>query len=89
MTEIRQCVILSLIFLYQGYLNNPSATKAAITPDGWFRTGDVAIVDSDGFYTIVDRQKELIKYKGFQGLRPFAYTGELNHDDTIQYSTTC
>ena len=47
--------------------NNPSATKNSITEDKWFKTGDVAIIDNDGFYKIVDRQKELIKYKGFQG----------------------
>ncbi|KAJ7109639.1 AMP binding protein [Mycena crocata] len=50
----------------KGYLNNPSATKNAITPDGWFKTGDVAIRDKEGYYYIVDRRKELIKYKGFQ-----------------------
>ncbi|KAF8162515.1 AMP binding protein [Mycena galopus ATCC 62051] len=47
----------------KGYLNNPTATKNAITPDGWFKTGDVAIRDKDGYYYIVDRKKELIKYK--------------------------
>jgi 4-coumarate--CoA ligase len=56
----------------QGYLNNAQATSDAITSDGWFKTGDMAIVDDEGFYTIVDRRKELIKYKGFQG------TSELN-----------
>ncbi|KIJ36336.1 hypothetical protein M422DRAFT_34299 [Sphaerobolus stellatus SS14] len=50
----------------KGYLNNPEATRDAITPDGWFKTGDVAIVDKDNFFQIVDRKKELIKYKGFQ-----------------------
>ncbi|KAG9312085.1 AMP binding protein [Chiua virens] len=50
----------------KGYLNNSSATAAAITPDGWFKTGDIAISDAEGFLTIVDRRKELIKYKGFQ-----------------------
>ncbi|KAF8748584.1 acetyl-CoA synthetase [Rhizoctonia solani] len=50
----------------KGYLNNPTATKNAITPDGWFKTGDVVIRDKDGFYTIIDRLKELIKYKGSQ-----------------------
>jgi acyl-CoA synthetase (AMP-forming)/AMP-acid ligase II len=50
----------------QGYLNNPQATAATIDDDGWLHTGDVAIVDADGFFEIVDRLKELIKYKGFQ-----------------------
>ncbi|KAI6096709.1 AMP binding protein [Pisolithus sp. B1] len=50
----------------KGYLNNPSATSAAITDDGWFKTGDIAVCNADGFFTIVDRRKELIKYKGFQ-----------------------
>ncbi|KIM40250.1 hypothetical protein M413DRAFT_175243 [Hebeloma cylindrosporum] len=50
----------------KGYLNNTEATKNAITPDQWFKTGDIAIRDKDGFYYIVDRRKELIKYKGFQ-----------------------
>jgi acyl-CoA synthetase (AMP-forming)/AMP-acid ligase II len=49
-----------------GYLNNDAATAATITADGWLRTGDIAIVDEDGYYSIVDRLKELIKYKGFQ-----------------------
>jgi len=53
---------------FQGYLNNSEATKDAITTDKWFKTGDIAIRDKDGFYYIVDRRKELIKYKGFQGL---------------------
>lgn len=50
----------------KGYLNNPSATKNVITPDGWLKTGDIAVVDDEGYFTIVDRKKELIKYKGFQ-----------------------
>jgi len=52
--------------IMKGYLNNPKATQDAITPDGWFKTGDIAIRDSEGYYYIVDRRKELIKYKGFQ-----------------------
>ena len=50
----------------QGYLNNPQATAETITPDGWLRTGDIARIDADGYMFIVDRLKELIKYKGFQ-----------------------
>jgi acyl-CoA synthetase (AMP-forming)/AMP-acid ligase II len=50
----------------KGYLNNPDATEQTLTEDGWLRTGDLAIIDADGFMFIRDRLKELIKYKGFQ-----------------------
>jgi acyl-CoA synthetase (AMP-forming)/AMP-acid ligase II len=49
-----------------GYLGNPEATAAMLDDDGWLHTGDVAVADEDGWFTIVDRVKELIKYKGFQ-----------------------
>ena len=49
-----------------GYLNNEKATQDTLTHDGWLKTGDVAIIDLDGYMFIVDRLKELIKYKGFQ-----------------------
>jgi 4-coumarate--CoA ligase len=49
-----------------GYLNNPDATAATIDTDGWLHTGDIAIIDEYGHMTIVDRMKELIKFKGFQ-----------------------
>ncbi|PUB14215.1 AMP-binding protein [Yoonia sediminilitoris] len=50
----------------QGYLNNPKATADTIVEDGWLRTGDIAMIDADGYMFIVDRLKELIKFKGFQ-----------------------
>jgi len=50
----------------KGYLNNDEATAETIDADGWLHTGDVAHFDEDGFVYIVDRIKELIKYKGFQ-----------------------
>ena len=48
----------------KGYWNKPEATAEAIT-DGWFRTGDMAKVDSDGYYYIVDRKKDLIIRGGY------------------------
>ncbi|ORZ19088.1 hypothetical protein BCR41DRAFT_351515 [Lobosporangium transversale] len=50
----------------KGYRNNIKATKDTIDSEGWLHTGDIATVDMDGNFFIVDRLKELIKYKGFQ-----------------------
>ena len=50
----------------QGYLNNPEATAESITEDGWLHTGDIVRMDADGYVWVLDRKKELIKYKGFQ-----------------------
>ncbi|MBO6937691.1 MAG: AMP-binding protein [Deltaproteobacteria bacterium] len=52
--------------IMKGYLDNPEATAAMVDADGWLHSGDVATVDEKGFFRIVDRLKELIKYKGFQ-----------------------
>ncbi len=49
-----------------GYLHNTEATDATKDADGYLHTGDIAVIDDEGVYSIVDRVKELIKYKGYQ-----------------------
>jgi long-chain acyl-CoA synthetase len=67
----------------KGYWGNPAATAAAI-PDGWFRTGDLARRDSDGYYFIVDRKKDLVIRGGYN-----VYPREIEevlyeHDDVAE-----
>ncbi|MGX1270686.1 4-coumarate--CoA ligase family protein [Streptomyces phaeoluteigriseus] len=52
--------------IMKGYLGRPDATDAMIDREGWLHTGDIGRVDADGWLFVVDRVKELIKYKGFQ-----------------------
>jgi acyl-CoA synthetase (AMP-forming)/AMP-acid ligase II len=50
--------------LFDGYFDDPAATAAAFTSDGWFRTGDVAAVDDEGYISIVGRVKDVIRTGG-------------------------
>jgi len=52
--------------IMKGYLNDPESTTAIIDKDGWLHTGDIGYVDDDNEVFIIDRVKEIIKYKGFQ-----------------------
>jgi len=52
--------------MMKGYLNQPAATAQAMDGQGWLHTGDIGYVDPEGYLYIVDRLKEMIKYKGYQ-----------------------
>ena len=65
----------------KGYLNNDEATRNTVDEEGWLHTGDIGVVDDDGFFTIVDRLKELIKYKGFQVAPAELEALLINHPD--------
>ena len=52
--------------IMKGYLNNPAATSQMLDQDGWLHSGDIGHADADGHFYVVDRLKELIKYKGYQ-----------------------
>lgn len=49
-----------------GYFSNAEATASTLDSEGWLKTGDICYIDDDGFIFVVDRLKELIKYKGYQ-----------------------
>ena len=51
--------------VFLGYFEDPQATARALTDDGWLRTGDIAVIDDDGFFYLVDRAKDLIIVSGF------------------------
>lgn len=51
--------------IMKGYWNKPDETAKALTPDGWLKTGDIGVMDQDGFFKIVDRKKDMILVSGF------------------------
>src|SRR5690606_32299222 len=68
----------------KGYYHDPEQTAAALTADGWLRTGDLGIQDDEGNITIVGRSKELIIRSGFN-VYPTEVEGAINaHPDVLQ-----
>jgi long-chain acyl-CoA synthetase len=56
--------------IMRGYYNKPTETQAVFTADGWFKTGDIGVIDEDGFLRITDRKKELFKTSGGKYISP-------------------
>ena len=55
-----------LTCVFAGYVGDDEANAAAFDSEGWLKTGDLCYIDQDGFLFVVDRLKELIKYKAYQ-----------------------
>ena len=71
--------------IFDGYLNRPEATAEAFDPDGWYRTGDAAVIDSDGMHRIVGRESvDLIKTGGYRVGAGEIETVLLGHDGVTE-----
>ncbi|MEO1366660.1 MAG: AMP-binding protein, partial [Acidobacteriota bacterium] len=69
--------------VFQGYFKAPEATADALDADGFFHTGDLGAVDSDGFLTITGRKKELIITSGGKNIAPAGVEGQLKTIDLV------
>jgi long-chain acyl-CoA synthetase len=70
--------------VFKGYLNQPKATAEVLTTDRWFKTGDVGLLDEDGFLTIVDRLKDMV-IRGGENISCLEVEGALaRHDDILE-----
>ena len=68
--------------VFKGYWNQPQETQAALV-DGWFKTGDIGKLDADGFLSITDRKKDLIKTSGGKFIAPQPLENSLKHNALI------
>ncbi|KAE8312669.1 hypothetical protein BDV41DRAFT_538510 [Aspergillus transmontanensis] len=69
--------------VFRGYRDEPDISAACLTPDGWFKTGDIGYEDTHGNLYITDRSKDLIKYKGYQ-VAPAELESLLLHHPAVQ-----
>ncbi|KAI6701815.1 hypothetical protein NL676_010951 [Syzygium grande] len=74
--------------IMKGYLNNVDATSLTIDEDGWLHTGDIVHFDQDGFLHVLDRVKEIIKYKGFQIAPADLEAALITHPDIVDVAVT-
>jgi long-chain acyl-CoA synthetase len=70
--------------VFAGYWDDPEATRATLTEDGWLRTGDLAVVDDDGFLWLVDRVKDVIIVSGFNVVPAEVETVLRRHPDVAE-----
>ncbi len=63
--------------VFKGYLKDPEATKAAIDEEGWLHSGDIGVIDKDGFLQITDRKKDLLITAGGENIAPQLLEGQL------------
>jgi long-chain acyl-CoA synthetase len=69
--------------VFMGYLNLPEKTAETITPDGWLHTGDVGVMDADGYFKITDRMKDIIITAGGKNVTPSELENDLKFSPYI------
>jgi long-chain acyl-CoA synthetase len=68
---------------FVGYRHDPDATAAAVDADGWLRTGDIAVIDDDGFVRVIDRKKELIINSAGKNMSPVTIESAISAESSL------
>lgn len=69
---------------FLGYYNNPQATKDAVDDEGFVKTGDVGYINEQGFVYVIDRKKEIFKYRGHQ-INPAEIENIINEIESVEF----
>jgi long-chain acyl-CoA synthetase len=72
--------------VFQGYWQKPQETADVFTPDGWFKTGDIGNIDADGYLSITDRKKEIMKTSGGKMIAPQPIEGKLKAHTLVAHA---